>query len=39
MANGSSVDVSLLAGIEYSQVGSKMVSASDEKDACCDTTG
>ena len=39
MANGSSVDVSLLAEIEYSQVESKMVSTSDEKIAHCDTTG
>ena len=33
------MDVNLLAGIKYSQVGSKMVSTSDEKDACCGTTG
>ena len=39
VADGGSVEVSLSAGIEHSQVGSKTVSASDEKDACCDTAG
>ena len=39
VADGTSVDVSSSAGMEHSQVGSKMVSASAEKDALCDTAG
>lgn len=37
--DGSSVDVTSSAGIEHSRVGSKIVSAANEKDVCCDPVG